>query len=90
MDKLKPCPFCGGKAELIIVPGYFKSGLSSSGWLVKCIKGCCNQNPYTSDHDAAEAWNRRAELTDLELDEKLQKKYNEGFMDGQDYAVSVM
>ena len=61
MDKLKPCPFCGGKAELLIVPGRFKSGLSSSGWLVKCTNGCCNQMPYTSDHDAKEAWNRRAE-----------------------------
>lgn len=58
--ELKPCPFCGSKAKLIIVPGYFKSGLSSSGWLVKCTKGCCNQMPYASDHDAEEAWNRRA------------------------------
>lgn len=63
MKKLKPCPFCGGKAELIIVPGYFKQGLSSSGWLVKCLAGCCNQMPYRSDHDAVEAWNRRAEKT---------------------------
>lgn len=61
MDKLKPCPFCGGKADLIIVPGYFQQGLSSSGWLVKCLDGCCNQMPYTSDHDAIEAWNRRAD-----------------------------
>ena len=61
MDKLKPCPFCGGKAELLIVPGHFKSGLSSNGWLVKCTNGCCNQIPYTSDHDAKEAWNRRVE-----------------------------
>lgn len=56
---LMPCPFCGGRAELIIVPGYFKQGLSSSGWLVKCLNGCCNQVPYSSDHDAVEAWNRR-------------------------------
>lgn len=63
MVDLKPCPFCGGKAELIIVPGYFKQGLSSSGWLVKCLAGCCNQMPYTSDHDAIDAWNRRAEET---------------------------
>jgi len=58
--ELKPCPFCGGKADLIIVPGYFQQGLSSSGWLVKCLAGCCNQMPYASDHDAIEAWNRRA------------------------------
>ena len=59
MSDLKPCPFCGGKAELIIVPGYFKYGLSSIGWFVKCIDGCCNQSTYMSDHDAVEAWNRR-------------------------------
>ena len=59
MDKLRECPFCGGKAELIIVPSYFQ-GLSSNGWLVKCTKGCCNQMPYMSDHDAIEAWNMRA------------------------------
>ena len=61
MGDLKQCPFCGGEAELIIVPGYFKSGLSSSGWLVKCKNGCVNQIPHGSDHDAIEAWNRRVE-----------------------------
>lgn len=61
MNELKPCPFCGGKAELICVPGYFKTGLSSSGWLVKCLNGCVNQMPYSSDHEAVEAWNRREE-----------------------------
>ncbi|MBO5969278.1 MAG: Lar family restriction alleviation protein [Clostridia bacterium] len=64
MNNLKLCPFCGGKAELIIVPGYFKQGLSPNGWLVKCLKGCCNQMPFMSDHDAIEAWNRRAKEKD--------------------------
>lgn len=59
MEELKRCPFCGGEAELLIVPGYFKQGLSSSGWIVKCLNGCCNQMPHASDHDAIEAWNRR-------------------------------
>ena len=58
-SELKPCPFCGGKAELTIIPWYFKSGLSSSGWVVRCLNGCCNQSPYMSDHDAVETWNRR-------------------------------
>ena len=60
-ESLKPCPFCGGKAELIIVPNCFKQGLLSAGWFVKCPNGCCNQMPYMSDHDAIEAWNRRGE-----------------------------
>ena len=53
MPKLLPCPFCGGKAELLIVPGRVAS------WLVKCKKGCCNQMPHVSDHDAIEEWNTR-------------------------------
>ena len=56
---LKPCPFCGGKANLVCVPGYYKTGLSSSGWLVRCQNGCISQMSYGSDHDAVEAWNRR-------------------------------
>jgi len=59
MSELKPCPFCGGDAKLIIVPGYFKTGLSSSGWLVKCLNGCCSQRPHIDDHEAIEAWNQR-------------------------------
>lgn len=58
-EKLKPCPFCGGKAELLIVPNDSKQGLSPSKWLVRCSNHCCNQLPHISDHDAIEAWNRR-------------------------------
>lgn len=60
MSDLKPCPFCGEKADLICVPSYFKQGLSSTGWLVKCLSCYVHQMPYRSDHDAIEAWNRRA------------------------------
>lgn len=57
---LRPCPFCGSKAELLIVPGYFDQG-NQSGWVVKCTAGCCNQMPHALKQDAAEAWNRRVE-----------------------------
>jgi hypothetical protein len=60
MDKLKPCPFCGGEAELKLI-GRFQYGLSANGWIVRCVKGCCRQLFYASDHDAIEAWNRRKE-----------------------------
>lgn len=55
MDKLKPCPFCGGKAELLIVPG------NITKWVVRCTKCYTNNGTFVLDHDAIEAWNRRTE-----------------------------
>lgn len=54
--RLKPCPFCRGKAELLIVPGDTKSQ-----WLVACKNKCCNQYPHKSEQDAIESWNTRVE-----------------------------
>ena len=53
MSELKPCPFCGGKAELLIVPG------QQSKWIVRCTKCYCNCGVDISDHDAVERWNER-------------------------------
>ena len=51
MDKLKPCPFCGGEAAFL--------GETQS---IKC-KQCCGMfivtNPLTTRLEAKEAWNRR-------------------------------
>lgn len=55
-ELLKPCPFCGCKAELITVPGYFRE---ASACVIKCMAGCCNQKPHRSAQKAIEAWNRR-------------------------------
>lgn len=54
-DELKPCPFCGGEAELLIVPN------REAEWVVKCLNKCCNQFPRASKEEAINAWNRRAE-----------------------------
>ena len=55
MEKLKPCPFCGGKAILEhshLMP------------YVKCINLMCDVQPWTkceyTDDEAIEAWNRRS------------------------------
>ena len=53
MEKLKPCPFCGEKAELLVVPD------KSMKWLVRCKKCFANNGVFSSDHDAVEAWNTR-------------------------------
>ena len=54
MDKLKPCPFCGGEAALL--------GETQS---IKCKRcGCAFivTNPLTTRLEAKEAWNRRISL----------------------------
>ena len=63
MEKLKPCPFCGGKAYI----GQTKKSLSHQ-YSVSCGNSRCIAhrlgNPfvmhYLSETEAIEAWNRRA------------------------------
>lgn len=50
---LKPCPFCGGDAELLIVPGKMAT------WIVRCTKCYTNNGTFVTDRDAVEVWNRR-------------------------------
>jgi Lar family restriction alleviation protein len=59
--KLKPCPFCGGKAELV------KSNMTltfADSFCVRCDNLGCFIRPNTphrlSDEDAINIWNRRA------------------------------
>ena len=58
IDKLLSCPFCGGKAELLIVPDV------RTKWVVRCTKCYTNNGTFFSDHDAVETWNRRVPVTD--------------------------
>jgi Lar family restriction alleviation protein len=52
MNKLKPCPFCGGKDIR-----FFKS------WL-RCEKCGCETDFYSTVAEAIEAWNTRVEVQD--------------------------
>lgn len=57
MEKLKPCPFCGGE------PGVFQSVY---GLNVACFNNCQvqPQTPeYLTEEAAIQAWNTRAERT---------------------------
>lgn len=49
-EQLKPCPFCGGKAELRCFMNFF--------W-VKCIKCEVSTDAKPSLEKTIKAWNRR-------------------------------
>lgn len=57
MDKLKPCPFCGGTAMVSLNSVY--------GFVPWCENPDCILNDlthgYNSVEEAIEAWNRRVE-----------------------------
>ena len=55
---LKPCPFCGGKAK-IILSTQERDKFQSRLWLVRCPVCGANQLPFSEKHYAVEAWNRR-------------------------------
>ena len=57
-DELKPCPFCGGEAEIEECGGM---------WAVECTEyetcGCELNMAFGSKAEAVAAWNTRAERT---------------------------
>lgn len=57
MDKLKPCPFCGGKVTVSMHNNRF-----TEWWLCSCQKCHISQtgSKYTFRFEAVDAWNRRA------------------------------
>ena len=76
MSELKPCPFCGGEANIKNMDLHTRDGSIRAYWRVKCSK-CQTEKGYTSiyclrDDDtlfvafdgrkrAIDAWNRRAD-----------------------------
>ena len=60
MAELKPCPFCGGEADVVYIKW-------CACYIVKCQNEyeVCDVIPATKyccvESDAIEAWNRRAE-----------------------------
>lgn len=54
--KLKPCPFCGEKAEFFhVYPPFGRRRLS----VVQCTHCRCNSGKWGRSDKAIEAWNRR-------------------------------
>ncbi|ELW8194526.1 Lar family restriction alleviation protein [Yersinia enterocolitica] len=56
-EKLKPCPFCGGKAHLLTSNGSFL--VECSVCLTDFLNGPVGIGWYRSEKDAAADWNDR-------------------------------
>ena len=56
--KLKPCPFCGGKA-ILIDNSYFSFGSYSKEFWAKCSKCFASIEEMKSKRGAINRWNRR-------------------------------
>lgn len=69
--KLKPCPFCGGKAvlECNTSRGWFNSTVHKD-FFVRCSKDLCLIKPRTCNFnnglDAIAEWNRRVQVDSSE------------------------
>lgn len=65
MSELKPCPFCGGEAQIDSTELHDEYRADDFTWLVICSSAACYGNAYQLDHtfynrqDAVEAWNTR-------------------------------
>lgn len=57
MDELKPCPFCGGKARMVVLTSYPPKYQVEHSCKVVCAK------PAETPEQAIAAWNTRAERT---------------------------
>lgn len=61
--ELKPCPFCGGKAQIVSFRTYIERfhGMGRK-FYVNCTDcGIDGPGTHFTESDAANAWNRRAE-----------------------------
>jgi hypothetical protein len=58
MEKLKPCPFCGNRGELMY--------RGNNCWQVECWRGDCRTTgPWAlTEGEAVRKWNRRKEVKD--------------------------
>lgn len=61
--ELKPCPFCGAKAYAV-----HRAWVVAEHWEIQtgCAEGCINygmEPEFSTEEEAAERWNRRAERT---------------------------
>jgi Lar family restriction alleviation protein len=56
-DELKPCPFCGGKAE-VMNDDFFEVFDANAFW-IKCTECGLTTGDSATEEEAIKAWNRR-------------------------------
>lgn len=65
MDKLKPCPFCGGEVSVCgpedWKPSFYDPDSGGDPYSFVCICGCTFCIDSYDFNETAEAWNRRTE-----------------------------
>lgn len=66
MEKLKPCPFCGGKNIHCADAGH-----KTNMWFIQCEDCGATFPHFDSEKEANEAWNRREEL-EKESEQRLE------------------
>lgn len=60
-EKLKPCPFCGGKVEIINAEELTINGICFVVHCDNCESETCFWRNCMSEERTAKKWNRRAE-----------------------------
>ena len=66
LDELKPCPFCGHKAELVTIPNA-GSGQPGIRYIACTYDGCAaSGGSHPLKVAAISCWNRRFKTTDEE------------------------
>lgn len=60
MPELKPCPFCGGKAEMLKMTGFKRFFFNPVVKRPTCTKCHATMFVWLDEKTAIDAWNRRA------------------------------
>ena len=68
-EKLKPCPFCGGEAELVNIGAKLCDPIT-----VACKQCKCNTQWFDRECDAIKAWNRRTS-NERDFVQRKEKRY---------------